>query len=453
MPTILETYVESHPQSRALFQEALGIFPGGVTHDTRHATPFPIFVDRAVGCRKWDVDGHEIIDYVSGHGALLLGHSHPSVVSAVLRQVESGTHFGASHELEIQWGRLVQELIPSAERVRFTSSGTEAVQMAVRLARAATGRDKLIKFEHHFHGWSDTVTGSMLSGSESLRAPGVPQPALEQQLILPPNDATAVELTVGRRDDVAAVVVEPTGAHMGKVPIDPQFLHDLRDMCSRRGIILIFDEVVTGFRAAPGGAQSLFGVIPDLTTLAKILAGGLPGGAVAGRADLLNRIAHSEDSDWNQAERVEHPGTFNANPLSAAAGSACLRIVADGAANAAANESAKALSKGMNSVLEHAGVNGCVYGAATILHVLLGKECLRPEDGITWHWTDGERRFVPRMSSEATIALKRALINEGIDLMSDGRLIVGAEHSAEDVRLTVEAFGRSVSQMQAEAII
>jgi glutamate-1-semialdehyde 2,1-aminomutase len=453
MSSILETYVNLHPKSRALYQDALQVFPGGVTHDTRHSTPFPIFVNRAAGSRKWDVDGNEIIDYVSGHGALLLGHSHPSIVSAMRRQIESGTHFGASHELEIEWARLVQQLIPSAERIRFTSSGTEAVQMAVRLARAATGRTKLAKFEQHFHGWSDTVSGSMIPGGEALRAPGIPQPALDQQLVLPPNDAGAAAHAISESSDVAALIVEPTGAHMGKVPIDPAFLHELRDICSRRGVILIFDEVVTGFRASPGGAQSLFGVIPDLTTLAKILAGGLPGGAVAGREDLLNRIAHTEDPEWNLAERVEHPGTFNANPLSAAAGSACLQIVAQGEANAAATAAAKRLSSEMNRVLTRARVDGCVYGAATILHILLGKECIRPEDGISWRWTDDVHRSVPRMSPKATIGLKRALLNEGVDLMSDGRLIVGAEHSEEDLRLTVEAFGRAVASMQAESII
>ena len=287
MPTILETYERLHPQSRALFRRALETFPGGVTHDTRYATPFPIFVERASGCRKWDVDGNEIIDYVSGHGALLLGHSHPSIVSAVRDQVEMGTHFGASHELELNWGQLVQRLVPSAERVRFTNSGTEAVQMAVRLARACSGKDRLLKFENHFHGWSDTVTGAIVPGAEYPRAAGVPQPALAQQVILPPNDSIAVERTLAERDDIAAVIIEPTGAHMGKTPLDAGFLEELRDICSRTGVILIFDEVVTGFRASPGGMQGLLGIVPDLTSLAKILAGGLPGGAVCGREDLL----------------------------------------------------------------------------------------------------------------------------------------------------------------------
>ncbi len=453
MPTILDTYERSHPTSRALFQDALTVFPGGVTHDTRHATPFPIFVNRALGSRKWDVDGNEIIDYVSGHGALLLGHSRPEVIAAVRDQVERGTHFGASHELEVEWGRWVQRLIPSAERVRFTSSGTEAVQMAVRLARASTGKDKLLKFENHFHGWSDTVTGAISPGAEYPRAVGVPGVALTQQVILPPNDPEAVERTIQEREDIAAVVVEPTGAHMGKVPVAPGFLRELREICSRAGVVLIFDEVVTGFRASPGGVQALRGVTPDLTTLAKILAGGLPGGAVAGRADLLNRIAHSEDAEWNRSERVEHPGTFNANPLSSAAGCACLAVVAEGEANATANERATALALGMNGAIAQAGVRGCVYGAATILHVLLGEECLSPEDGITWRWQDQHHRFVPQMRPDRTVALKRGFINEGVDLMSDGRLIVGAAHSEADVQQTVGAFGRVLRQMQAEGLL
>ena len=453
MSTILETYERTHPRSRALFERALEVFPGGVTHDTRHATPFPIFVERAAGCRKWDVDGNEIIDYVSGHGALLLGHSHPAVVSAVRDQVEMGTHFGASHELELNWGLIVQRLIPSAERVRFTNSGTEAVQMAVRLARAYTGKQKLLKFENHFHGWSDTVTGAIVPGAEYPRAAGIPQLALSQQVILPPNDAVAVERTLTERDDIAAVVIEPTGAHMGKTPVDAEFLRELRHICTQTGVILIFDEVVTGFRASPGGMQALLGIVPDLTTLAKILAGGLPGGAVVGREDLLNRIAHTDDSQWNQSERVEHPGTFNGNPLSAAAGCACLGIVEQGEANARANQAARQLSVGMNAVIAEAGVDGCVYGAATILHVLLGQDCLPPEDGITWNWGDPAHRSVPRMGPQATVALKRSLINEGVDLMSDGRLLVGAAHAGADVELTIGAFRRAVGQMRSEDII
>lgn len=453
MTTILETYERRHPRSAALAEAARNVFPGGVTHDTRYATPFPIFVERAEGCRKWDVDGNELIDYVSGHGALLLGHSRPEVVAAVREQVSRGTHFGASHELELEWGRLVQRLIPSAERVRFTSSGTEATQMAVRLARAFTGKEKLLKFENHFHGWSDTVTGAILPGAEYPRAAGVPQEALAEQVILPPNDATAVERTLDGRGDIAAIILEPTGAHMGRAPIEPGFLRDLRALCTQSGVVLIFDEVVTGFRASPGGVQALYNIIPDLTTLAKILAGGLPGGAVVGRADLLNRIAHSEDAEWNRAERVEHPGTFNGNPVSAAAGRACLSIVAEGEANAQATRMSVLLAQGMNAVMQKLDARGCVYGAATILHVLLGQECRLPEDGITWNWPDEDRRWVPHTAPGPTVALKRALINEGVDLMSDGRLLVSAAHTEADVAATVSAFERAVTQMLDEGIV
>ncbi len=453
MTTILETYRRLHLRSAALYEQAREVFPGGVTHDTRYALPFPIFVTRAEGCRKWDVDENEIIDYVSGHGALLLGHSNPAIVRAVEEQIPRGTHFGASHEGEVAWGRLVQRLVPSAERVRFTSSGTEATQMAVRLARAFTGKSKLVKFEHHFHGWGDAVTGAIVPGAEYPRAAGVPQGALAEQIILPPNDPAAVEQTFAERDDIAAVILEPTGAHMGRYPVEPQFLHALRDLCSQAGVILIFDEVVTGFRASPGGAQALYGVTPDLTTLAKILAGGLPGGAVAGRSDLLNRIAHSDDSEWNRMERVEHPGTFNANPLSAAAGQACLEIIAEGEANARATTASVSLAKGMNAVITRLGARGCVYGAATILHVLLGQDCLPPDDGISWAWPGAERRWVPTLAAGPMVALKRGMINEGVDLMSDGRLIVSAVHGEPDIAATITAFEHTVGQMLEEEII
>lgn len=452
MTTILEAYTRGHPHSAALFADASKIFPGGVTHDTRHAKPFPIYVGRAEGAYKWDVDGHQIVDYVMGHGALLLGHTRPEVVAAVREQVGLGTHFGACHELEIEWGRLVQRLIPSAERVRFTSSGTEATQMAVRLARAATGKEKLIKFEHHFHGWNDTLTGGMLPDLEEPWAAGIPASVLAEQVIVPPNDVQAVERAL-QQHDVAAIILEPTGAHMGQVPIEPQLLRDLRDLCSSTGVILIFDEVVTGFRASPGGVQARYGVIPDLTTLAKILAGGLPGGAVAGRADILDRIAFRDDPEWNRIERVAHPGTFNANPLSAAAGCAGLSIVATGEANAAADRAALALARGMNDVLAKRNAPGAVYGLASMLHILLGEECLPPEDGSTWRWADPKRRHVPEMRPAVATALKQALIDEGVDLMSNGVMLVSSAHGEPEVQATLAAFDRAVSRMQAEEII
>jgi glutamate-1-semialdehyde 2,1-aminomutase len=441
--TIRATYERLHPRSATLHKQALGIFPDGVTHDTRRFTPFPLYVERAQGPRKWDVDGNELIDYVSGHGALLLGHGRREVVEAVQRQAALGTHLGASHEHEIAWGRWVQQLIPSAERVRFTSSGTEAVHMAVRLARAFTQRDLVVRFAGNFHGWSDTVSSVM----------GVPQAARGLQLILPQNDAAAFERALADHGDaIAAVIIEPTGASMGGLPVDPAFLHLLRDRTARAGIVLIFDEVVTGFRISPGGAQAYYGITPDLTTLAKILAGGLPGGAVAGREDLLAMINFTDPSGAPRTARVPHPGTFNANPLSAAAGAAALAIVATGEPHRAADAAARRLATEMNAVIRRHEVPGCVYGQSSLLHILLGQEAPVPADGITWEWPDGERTTVPHTAPPLVTAFRQAMINEGVDPMGV-RLIVSAAHDDAAVEHTIAAFDRALAALQEEGLL
>jgi glutamate-1-semialdehyde 2,1-aminomutase len=449
--SILSTYEQAHPTSAELHAQASDIFPDGVTHDARHFTPFPIYIDRAEGGRKWDVDGNELVDYVSGHGALLLGHGHPEVVGAVEEQVRKGTHLGGSTRFEIEWGRWVQRLIPSAEKVRFTSSGTEAVQMAVRLARAYTGRDLLVKFEGHFNGWSDTVFANPSPGHENPVCVGVPEAATQLQVVLPQNDigafVRAMEDHAGR---VAAVILEPTGASMGAVPIEPAFLFALREETERRGTVLIFDEVVTGFRIAPGGAQAYFGVTPDLTTLAKILAGGLPGGAVVGRSDILNQIEFNPEH--SPSGRIPHPGTFNANPLSSVAGAAALAIVATGEPHKRANAAAARLARAMNEALARREIDGCVYGLGSLLHILLGRPCERPEDGITWRWTGAGRSGVPRTAPEITTVFRRAMINHGVDPMAT-RLIVGAAHGDAEVEQTLDAFERTLDEMREEQLL
>lgn len=451
--TILDEYQRRHPRSAELHRQALEVFPDGVTHDTRRFTPFPLYVERSSGARKWDVDGNELIDYVSGHGALLLGHGRPEVVEAVQRQAALGTHLGASTELEIIWGRWVQRLIPSAERVRFTSSGTEAVHMAVRLARAHTRRELVIKFEGHFHGWSDTVS-AQLSGVEGLpRGYGIPSAVLGSQLILPVNDVPALERAVTEHTgEVAAIIIEPTGASMGSIPVEPEFLFELRRITEREGIVLIFDEVVTGFRVSPGGAQAYYGVTPDVTTLAKILAGGLPGGGVAGKADILGEINFTGADGAPRGERVPHPGTFNANPLSAAAGGAALAIVSTGEPHQRANAAARRLATEMNQVIRRHEVAGCVYGMGSLLHILLGQEAPMPEDGISWQWPDGNKRRVPHTAPDLVAAFRRAMINEGVDPMGP-RLIVGAAHSDADVDRTIQAFDRALAALQEERLL
>ena len=448
--TILDTYCRRHAGSARLYEEATKTFPSGVTHDIRYLAPFPIFIERAEGSRKWDVDGNEFVDFVMGHGALFLGHAHPEITRAVVEQAHKGTHYGASHRLELEWGNLVKRLVPSAEEVRFTSSGTEATMMAIRLARAYTGRDKLLKFDYHFHGWHDAVVGARFAESDTPRAAGVPAATLSNTLSIPQNDISLAEerLAAG---DVAAVILEPTGASWGTLPLTQGFLADLREGTRRHNSLLIFDEVVTGFRVAPGGAQERYGVTPDLTALAKILAGGLPGGAVAGKADIISMMEFRSDAEWNQERRVSHPGTFNANPLSAAAGSTMLSLIADGGPHRHAEGLMARLAPALNRVLERRGVPGCAYGLASYFHLALGKDAPRSHDGIEWPSKDGE--MPPRTAWPLVLALKRGMLNHGVDLMSGSGGFTSAAHTEQDIDRTVEAFEATIAEMQAEGLL
>ncbi len=253
--TIETIYRERTPRSAALAAEASELFPSGVTHDGRFLRPYPIYVDRASASHKWDVDGNEYVDYAGGHGALLLGHNHPEVTDAVRRQLERGTHYGSCHEVEIRWAEWVKRLIPSAERVRFTSSGTEATLLALRLARAFTGRQKFMHFQGHFHGWHDHVAFGVNSHYDGTPSPGVLPGVASNVVMAPPGDVEGTSrLMAEHADDLAAVIIEPTGASWGQVPVTPDFLRALREIATRHGVVLIFDEVISGFRCSPGGA-------------------------------------------------------------------------------------------------------------------------------------------------------------------------------------------------------
>ncbi len=323
-------WARENPRSQALNARARRLLPGGVTHDVRLTEPFPVAVARAEGARKWDLDGHELICYAMGHGALLLGHCHPEVVSAVRAQAGKVFLPGASHELESDWTELVIRLVPSAELVRFTASGTEATLLALRVARAATGRDRIIKLAGHFHGWHDQVALGADPPFDGPDTAGLPRAITDTVTVIPASaQALAAALDAG---DVAAVIMEPSGAAWGTVPLPDGFLAAARRLTEAAGALLVFDEVVTGFRWAPGGVQEVAGVRPDLTALGKILAGGMPAGAVCGRADL---IAHIGGPGYGPG-RVAHPGTHNAHPVSAAAGITTLGLAASGELQAGA---------------------------------------------------------------------------------------------------------------------
>jgi glutamate-1-semialdehyde 2,1-aminomutase len=452
-PEVLDyerTYVESNPGSRRLYEQALAVFPSGVTHDNRYLQPFPIYCDRAAGAYKWDVDGHRYVDYLVGHGALLLGHGHPDVVRAVTEQLPRGTHYGASHELEIRWGQLVQRLMPSAERVKFVASGTEATHLALRLARSFTGRTGIVKFEGHFHGWHDYVTAAVDPPYDVPASSGVPAEILATMRVLPTTvdvdtDLGAVERTLDA-GDVAAVIVEPTGAAWGTIPLAAAFLRGLRQLTRDRGVVLIFDEVITGFRCAPGGAQGAYGITPDLTTLAKILAGGLPGGAVAGRADIMALLEFGDAPGWNRGRRIAHPGTFNANPLSAAAGIACLEVVAKGEVHRHVNRLAERLRAGWNAAGAQYGLAGCAYGTFSMVHACLDRSLLTAA---------GAPLGAPRYAKtrDARVAkLRRAMLVQGVDLMGAGGMLSLA-HTDADVDHTIAAFANALAAIDREGVL
>ena len=363
-PPLAERWATENPRSRERDQRARGSLPGGLAHDVRRAYPFPLSVVRAEGARKWDADGHELVDYVMGHGSLLFGHGYEPVVEAIREQAGLALHPGACHELEAAWAEAVVELVPSAELVRFTSSGTEATLLAFQVARAWTRRDRIVKLTGHFHGWHDAASIGIDPPYDAPVPPGVPA-AVRQLVTACPPDLDAIERALAA-GDVAAVVLEPSGAAWTTVALPEGFLARVRELTERHGALLVFDEIVTGFRWSPGGVQQVAGVLPDLTTLAKIVAGGLPGGALAGLEDVMELLAFRDPP----GVKVAHPGTHNAHPLSAAAGRATLRACADGAVQADLAARAAQLRAALNEVLERRGAAGAVYGESSSFHLV-----------------------------------------------------------------------------------
>jgi glutamate-1-semialdehyde 2,1-aminomutase len=437
---ILRAYAQKTPRSAALHAQAKAMLPNGVTHVGRYLEPHPVYIERAAGSRKWDVDGNEYVDFFGGHGALLLGHNHPAVLEAVLAQVARGAHYGASHPLEVEWAELVRELIPCAERVRFTVTGTEATHLALRVSRAFTGRSKILRFAGHFHGWHDHV--SFAPGG----APGIISGILEDTLVVNPNDTDAVEELLRSRDDIAAVIVEPTGATFGQIPASRDTMVRLRELTGRSGVLLIFDEVISGFRCSPGGAQGLYGVKPDLTTLAKILAGGYPGAALAGRADVLSVLDYRHENGEIQPPRVLHQGTYNAGPVSAAAGIATLQQVRGGGAIERANRTAAAIRDGMNAASRRRGLDWRVYGLFSDFHFYRGNASLEDIYAGKAPWQQLKGAIPTRLVHK----IRAGFLLHGVDLVNWPGGLVSAAHTEDDVQRTIAAFEATFDLLGAE---
>src|SRR2546423_8654499 len=442
--TLDEAFKKRFARSAELYERSRLAIAGGITHDSRNFAPFQIYVERADGGRKWDVDGNELVDHWMGHGSLLLGHNHPDVVAAVAEQVHKGTHYGACHELEVAWAEQIQRLIPSAEWVRFTMSGTESTMLAIRVARGYPGREKVIGFAGHFHGWHDYAMAGYQPPFDTPTSTGVPKAVAESMLVAYPNNIDSVrELLDAHPGQVAAVIVEPGGGSNGIIPTNVQFLRDLRALTSQRGVVLIFDEVITGFRYSPGGAQQVYGVTPDVTTLARIVAGGLPGGAVVGKRDILQVQTFKGELHKDRFERVLQQGTFNANPLSAAAGLTALQIVSQGWATEQASQAGEQLRMGLRDCLERRGVAGAVLGEFSVFQILLGEGMQTAVET-----TDVQRLMAGR---GAVNTLRKAMLRNGVDLMRSGGF-TSIVHGDQEINRTINAFDASLQTLQSEGL-
>ncbi len=444
MATIEERFREKFAASEDWHRRGSELFAGGITHQTRFTSPFAVYIEHGDGPFKFDVDGNELVDYVMGNGSLLMGHNPSAVTDAVTAQAIRGTHLGGASTHEIRYADAVKRLMPNIERVRFTASGTESTYLALRLARAYTGKTKIVKFHEHFHGWHDYVT------PESGQAlGGVPREVLDT-VIVAPADAAAVDRILSEDNDVAAVIVECNGAHYGTFPLmNPDFLHDIREVTSRHDVLFIMDEVITGFRLSSGGAQTRWSLEPDLTTMAKIVAGGQPGAAVGGRADIMELMAFRDDPEWDSVLRVPQGGTFNAQPVTAAAGIATLEAIATGEINARADAMALRLKDGLNEAFIQNEVTGHAHGIASIIHVNLGADCSCDRDLCNMSYDE----IYSTMPQEKTRSIRRAMLVNGVDMMGGRAFLVSSAHNEDVIDHTIEAFSQSLKDLRAESAL
>jgi glutamate-1-semialdehyde 2,1-aminomutase len=349
-------------KSEDLFNEAKKYLPGGVDSPVRAFKPYPFFAEKGSGSHIKDVDGKDYIDYCLAYGPLVLGHSNPGIVEAVKGQLELGSTYGVPTQNEIELAKLVTGRVPCADMVRFVNSGTEATMGAIRLARAVTGRKKIVKFEGSYHGAHDYVLVKSGSGAMGLPdSPGVPEETTKNTILIPFNDVDAVEDLIAKLgEEIATIIVEPVMGNVGCIPPKEGYLEFLRRITSENGIILIFDEVITGFRLAEGGAQEYYDITPDLVTFGKILGGGFPIGALAGKKEYMERIAPSGD--------VYQAGTFNGNPISITAGIAAL-VQLDKNFYTELEKKGQYLRKGIGDILVEQGLDYKVVGLSSMFQI------------------------------------------------------------------------------------
>ncbi len=426
----------NYKRSKQLYGEAKKYMPGGVNSPVRAFKSVgmdPLFISRAEGSRIFDADGNEYIDYVASWGPLILGHSHPNVVEAVTEAAKNGTSYGASTEIEVELARLITDIYPSIEKVRMVNSGTEATMSAIRLARGFTKREKIIKFDGCYHGHSDSFLIKAGSGALTLGIPGNPgvtNGTASDTLIAKYNQFISVwEIVSSHPGEIAAIIIEPVAGNAGVIPPEEGFLEGLRDIADKTGIVLIFDEVITGFRVAPGGAQELYGVTPDLNCLGKIIGGGLPVGAYGGKSNIMDMVA--PDGPVYQA------GTLAGNPLAMAAGLATVKYLQEENPYPQLEKLAARLTGGIAEISEK-------HGIPVQQNRVGGMMCRFFNDGPVTGLDSAMKSDTDRFAKYF-----KAMLEEGI-YMAPSQFEAGfisTAHTEEDIEKTIEAHGRVVEKL------
>lgn len=424
-------------KSNHLFDRALDAIPGGVNSPVRACKSVgtdPVFIDHAEGCLVFDADGNRFIDYIGSWGPMILGHRHPAVVKAISNVLRKGTSFGAPTDLEVHLAEIIIDTVPSIEMVRMVNSGTEATMSAIRLARGFTGRDTIIKFDGCYHGHADTLLVQAGSGVATLSipgSPGVPESFVAHTLSLPFNDVEEVKKVMEEQGEkIACIIVEPVAGNMGLVAPAEGFLEVLRELTEENGCLLIFDEVMTGYRVAYGGAQSLFGISPDITCLGKIIGGGLPVGAYGGKREIMDYIAPQGP--------VYQAGTLSGNPLAMAAGIATLTQLKDPGFYDTMDEKANRLATGLERAAEHAGIPAKVDRVGSMLGLFF-------TDQRVLNFDDAKRCDLEMFSS-----FYKGMLEKGIYLAPSQfeALFVSSAHDTEHIDETIMAAEKVMDRLR-----